>query len=449
MAESSSNQKKGSKKKSVIAVFLILAVIISCCVGAVGFYVKKYVPEATVELAEEPKPSLTAAPEKDGFADYLGTLVAKTADSDKVKTTLEANLSIDEDTVTMDASDADVSILKYALNSMLGGVSEQYEKHEGKFGDGFADVPEITFTGADITEFSFEQGVVKEDDEGSKHELDFYYFNVTVDGKNEAVGKAFDSKDINTVIDTAASRLSEMLTVSSHEVGDAVYRIEGKTNRLTDELQEFKLITEYPVKLNVKFAGDYAALGEKAISFTYRVEKKYIYTWAGITIDEDMAIVALGEEKQLTVNAVIEEGAANDEFKLTFESTDESIATITKEGLVSGLKVSDKPVTVRMTLEYKGNVYTDECQVYVVVPVKNVRTNPDKLTLKVGETKQLNCELQPEDATLKEVSWFTEDESIAAISEDGTVTAVKSGTVKVYAVTLDGHFRSSCEVEVK
>lgn len=438
-----------SKKKNIVLVFLVLAVIISGCIAAVGFYVKTAVPEATVELPEEQKASLTAEPDKDGFAAYLGMLVAKTADSDRVKTKIENNLSIDDDSVSMDASDADTGVLKFALQSLLGKAGEQYENYDGKFGDGFNAVPEISFTSADITEFSFEQGEAKEGDDGSKKEPNFFYFKADLDGKNESIAKAFKSDKIDAVISETAKTVSDMITVKSYELTDVKYHVEGKTNRLNDELQELKLITDYSVKLNAEFIGDYAALGAKTIAFNYRVENKYGYTWAGLEIDEDMIIIEQGEDKQLSVNAVIEEGAANDEFMVIAVSSDESIAKITKDGMVTGVKTSDKPVTVKMTLEYKGNVYTDECQVYVVVHAKNARTNPDSVSLGVGETEQLTCTVTPEDATLKDVLWFSEDESIATVSDDGTVTAVKSGTVKVYAVTVDGNFRASCEVEVK
>ncbi len=438
-----------SKKKNIIVVFLVLAVIIGGCIAAVGFYVKTAVPEGTVKLPAELKASLTEAPGKDGFFDYLNMLLAKTADSDKVKTRAETNLSIDDGSVSMDAPDADTGVLKFALQSLLGKADEQYEEHDGKFGDGFKDIPAISLTAADITEFSFEPGVAKEDDDGTKNEPNYYYFNADIDGKSAAAAETFGPEKIDAVISGIAKTVSDMADVKSYEPVVVKYRIEGKTNRLNDELQELKLITEYSLTTDIEFKGDYAALGARKIAFNYRVENKYSYTWAGLEINDDMIIIEQGEEKQLGINAVIEEGAANDEFRVTAVSSDESIATVTKDGMVTGVKTSDKPVAVKMTLEYKGNVYTDECLVYVVVHAKNARTDPDTLTLKAGESKQIVCSVTPAEATLKDVLWFSEDESIAVISEDGTVTAVKNGTVKVYAVTVDGNFRASCEVEVK
>ena len=42
----------------------------------------------------------------------------------------------------------------------------------------------------------------------------------------------------------------------------------------------------------------------------------------------------------------------------------------------------------------------------------------------------------------------SEDDTIASVTEDGTVTANKAGTVKIYGVTEDDSAQSSCEVTV-
>jgi uncharacterized protein YjdB len=62
-----------------------------------------------------------------------------------------------------------------------------------------------------------------------------------------------------------------------------------------------------------------------------------------------------GEEAQLTVNAVIEDDS---EYKVKFNSSDESIATVDEMGYVTVLK--EEPVIIIVQLEYLGEIFTDE-----------------------------------------------------------------------------------------
>lgn len=449
-----------SNKSKVLLIILVLVVIFGGCVAAVGFYAKATITEGTVELAKEPLPSKTEAPDQSGFNAYLAdVLIANTYDSSKVKTNLSANVSIDKDSITLEGSEENADVVKYIVSSLSGKITESYPTHEGDFGDKFDLYPTVALPEDKISSFEFKQGEVNPDDEGTNSEPDYYYFTAET-GEFDIVDDAavsqhtfpvYSSADLKPAIAKVTDTLTEMFTVESCEIKALSSKVDGKTNRLLDQLQYLNLSAAYNVKLGLKSSGGpYANLFDKAVlSFNVTVEQKYDYKWVGVSIGEDEMTLKLNEEEQLTMDAVISDKAASGDYKLTFKSSDESVCSVDKDGFVKGLKISDKPVTVTATLEYLGNTYTDTCEIYVLVPVEKVVTNPEKLSLSVGETSKLSCTITPEDATIKDVLWFTEDEKIASVDDSGTVTAVSSGTVKVYSVTKDGHFRSSCVVEVK
>ena len=54
----------------------------------------------------------------------------------------------------------------------------------------------------------------------------------------------------------------------------------------------------------------------------------------------------------------------------------------------------------------------------------------------------------PEDATNRNVSWVSSDESVVHVDDSGQVTAVGSGTAAIYCKTGDGFASAACEVEV-
>lgn len=67
------------------------------------------------------------------------------------------------------------------------------------------------------------------------------------------------------------------------------------------------------------------------------------------------------------------------------------------------------------------------------VAVNSVKVTPDKLTLQVGTTGTLRAEVLPKDATKPAVKWASDNESVATVADDGTVTAVAEGTATVTA----------------
>ena len=69
--------------------------------------------------------------------------------------------------------------------------------------------------------------------------------------------------------------------------------------------------------------------------------------------------------------------------------------------------------------------------------------------LGVGETFTLSTKVSPKKATIQTVKWYSENEAVATVDENGVVTAVAQGEVIVYALSDDGYYRSTCEVTVE
>ncbi|MBR1927195.1 MAG: Ig-like domain-containing protein [Bacteroidales bacterium] len=67
------------------------------------------------------------------------------------------------------------------------------------------------------------------------------------------------------------------------------------------------------------------------------------------------------------------------------------------------------------------------------IPVSSVQFDKETAEIEVGETLALTATVLPEDATDKTVVWATDNEAIAAVSEDGVVTGVAVGTATVTA----------------
>ena len=65
---------------------------------------------------------------------------------------------------------------------------------------------------------------------------------------------------------------------------------------------------------------------------------------------------------------------------------------------------------------------------------------------KAGSSYQLKATVSGVDAP--KVTWTSSDETVAAVSQDGTVTAVARGTATITVTTVDGSFTADCTVTV-
>jgi uncharacterized protein YjdB len=79
--------------------------------------------------------------------------------------------------------------------------------------------------------------------------------------------------------------------------------------------------------------------------------------------------------------------------------------------------------------------------------VTGVSLDVTTLSLKVGESKQLQATIVPADAANPEVSWMTSNPSIATINE-GLVTAVGEGSAVITVTAADGGWTATCNVTV-
>ena len=90
-------------------------------------------------------------------------------------------------------------------------------------------------------------------------------------------------------------------------------------------------------------------------------------------------------------------------------------------------------------------VYTGE------IAAESISMDQASLAMEIKETATLSASVFPENATNQAVIWACEDPKILKLTPDGekcSLTAIGSGTTLVYAVSEDGGYSASCEVNV-
>ena len=119
---------------------------------------------------------------------------------------------------------------------------------------------------------------------------------------------------------------------------------------------------------------------------------------------------------------------------VTWSSNDESIATVSSKGVVTG--VGKGVATIRATLNIDSNCYAE-----IKITVEEALT-PSSITIEgltsttgwVGESVQLNASIDPVEAN-SSIIWSTSDSTIASITENGLLTYLDKGVVSIKATS--------------
>lgn len=128
---------------------------------------------------------------------------------------------------------------------------------------------------------------------------------------------------------------------------------------------------------------------------------------------------------------------------LTWVSDHPDVASVDNEGNVTARKAGTATVTVKVA----ENV-TAVCKVTVISRVTGISLSETTVELKPGEPHQLTATVLPQNASNAEVTWYSDKESVATVSQSGLVTGVGPGETTVHAVTTDGGKMASCLVKV-
>ena len=365
------------KKKQFIIFGLCSFLALVLCLVTLVIVVKQVEKDnAKVSSATDEKSKTELSGDEKQLSEYIYSLTSSAVGDKFVKINKYTDIAVDDGGVMVYLSDGsesgnDAAIFSYAKNYIIPFVDSLYgEDYVGQFGKPYYAMPLVNLDGSEMTA-TYHIGEVDDngnpvlDDEGNQIDTDYYFITYTVDGKSistdtpEEVFGTIENPDIKSAL---GKELSSVCSINSAEAVAEDFIITLKVNRLTDEISTLSICRNYIVSADVTFKGDLRVFGDKKFVFPYSVTDTYEYFYAGVTLSESEISIEEGKEINLTVNAVIED---NSEYEVEFSSSDESIATVDEMGYVKGIKSSDEPVVITVTLKYMGESFTDTCLVNV------------------------------------------------------------------------------------
>lgn len=134
-----------------------------------------------------------------------------------------------------------------------------------------------------------------------------------------------------------------------------------------------------------------------------------------------------------------------DDPRITFTSSDESIFTVTQEGVITGLVPGEATLTIASVQNPDAKKVIP---ISVTIAVTGLEISDTEKLIYAGEDYTVTPTIYPADASDKTVIWTSSDESVATVDADGKITAVSRGFAEITATTRDGGFTEKCSIEV-
>ena len=129
---------------------------------------------------------------------------------------------------------------------------------------------------------------------------------------------------------------------------------------------------------------------------------------------------------------------------VTWSSGNTAVATVNSAGLVTAVAGGSATITGTTA----SGSFTATSTVTVSFAVSGVSVSPSSITLQPTQTTQLIKTITPANAANQNVTWGSNNTSIASVDNNGTVTAIAEGTATVTVTTVDGSFTAQAQITV-
>ncbi|MBR3075090.1 MAG: Ig domain-containing protein, partial [Bacteroidales bacterium] len=165
---------------------------------------------------------------------------------------------------------------------------------------------------------------------------------------------------------------------------------------------------------------------------------------ASVSLDKSTLNLVVGNSSTLYAT-VLPVTAVNK--RVSWSTSDVAVATVTGSGRVQAVA----PGKAYITVTTEDEQCTAACEVIVsAVHVTSVSLDKTELLLNLGDTYTLKATVAPSNATYKDVTYSSSNNSVATVDSGGKITALAEGTAVITAQSVDNSSRrASCKVTVK
>ena len=162
-----------------------------------------------------------------------------------------------------------------------------------------------------------------------------------------------------------------------------------------------------------------------------------ISTPLSIGLDKENVTLDISTNKTYQFKATIYPSTANTDIGLTWSSSDNSVATVNKDGVVTGVKNGTTVITV-----VTENQKATSASVTVQTSPVSISISPSSATIDLSaenKSVQLKATISPNTTNIKDkITWTSTNNNIATVDSNGLVRGYANGTVTITATTANG-----------
>lgn len=182
--------------------------------------------------------------------------------------------------------------------------------------------------------------------------------------------------------------------------------------------------------LFVNFTNTASQVFDKGI-YPITIEAGASIAVASLTITPSAPKLGIGNT--LTLAASVQPTTATDK-SITWSSTDPAIATVSNQGVVTGVAEGSVSITATSvsTPSVKASV-----NIEVYEELESISFDQSAITLTAGESSSVQPVFTPTSATYQEVTWSSDNTGVASVDQTGNITAIAEGTTSVKATSVN------------
>ena len=149
-----------------------------------------------------------------------------------------------------------------------------------------------------------------------------------------------------------------------------------------------------------------------------------------------------GERTKLQVTILPQEASSH---KVQYSSSNPEIATVDDDGNIHAIRSGKATITVKA----EENDVQNSIDINVYSKVTGITLDHKEIYMQIGDTFQLNAEIEPEDADNKEILYSSGNKDIATIEENGIVVAKQEGKTTITSSSKENEeIKAECNVIV-
>ena len=265
----------------------------------------------------------------------------------------------------------------------------------------------------------------------------------------------------NSVISIGESAFSNGERLIIAVLGNSLTSIEKDAFKGCDNIKkiESKATKAPTIENEDQFSENVYTNADLFVPIGYEDNYKYAYAWSefhnikgkdfsvkATSISLDKNEVSLKPTQTVVLTETIQPYDTSNK-KVTWSSSDDNIAKVDTNGLVTAIAVGEATITATTT---DGSNLTASCQVTVVPTLAvSIEVTPNSVEAEENSEVQLSVNILPENATYKSVEWSSSNDVIASVDANGLVTMHSAGDAIITATTTDGtNLSATCSINV-